>query len=652
MVYVYHYDLAAVFIILTLLVLFFTQRNYPSTCGKIFLGMLCIGFVSSVMDVVTVYTISHWQNIPLWINYLLNMLFLTALNFTGALYFLYVIQKVSHNNPSEMDTYLLKYVIISSAVLIVTTPLSKLIFSFDRNDGYIHGPLFFLLYFNIFVIFLRISVLIFKAGNNFGKQQGILLRIFSLLPFPMLLFQLLFPQVLTMNFCATLLFTCIYITLENPDDYIDQDSSCYNAIAFQAAVEHRTRRNEPFSVVFFQLDDYTYIYQNMGSEVARNFLLNVSGDFIRSVGMQRFFRLTENIFCIQIIPEKKLSEEAAVQLILDYFDKSFQIHHTKMRLKIFTGMIRYPDFAITYEDFYDSIVFSLQAQKQSSDRKPVVVQEDVLTEPRRQNDILLAIKNAIKQKSFQVFYQPIKNTSTGSFPTSEALVRLYDNSLGYISPEDFIPMAEKNGLINDIGELVFREVCRFLKEDGARELGVTNIHVNLSTMQCMQENLAESLLGIMTEYGISPKEISFEITETASLIDEETLLLNMKKIIEAGSGFSMDDYGTGFSTADYLVHMPLNMVKIDKSILWSAMEDENARTILIHTVNMLQELNKKIVVEGVENDEMADFLISLGCDYLQGYLYSKPISGRDYIKFLKQRHHSQPKVSVNITGIE
>ena len=198
-------------------------------------------------------------------------------------------------------------------------------------------------------------------------------------------------------------------------------------------------------------------------------------------------------------------------------------------------------------------------------------------------------------------------------------------------------MAEKNGLINDIGEQVFREVCRFLKEDGAKELGVTNIHVNLSTIQCMQENLAENLLEIMKEYDISPKDISFEITETASLINEETLLQNMYKIVQAGSGFSMDDYGTGFSTADYLVHMPLNMVKIDKSILWSAMKDEAARTILRHTVNMLQELNKKIVVEGVENDEMADFLISMGCDYLQGYLYSKPISGRDYIKFLKAK---------------
>ncbi|MDY6103262.1 MAG: EAL domain-containing protein [Acetatifactor sp.] len=637
MQYVYHFDLAAVFIILTLLGLFFTQRNYPSTCGKIFLGMLCMGFVSSVMDVVTVFTISRAQDVPLWLNYLLNMVFLMSLNFTGVLYFLYVMQKTTHNNPSEMDTYLLKYVCISNVVLIATTPITRLIFSFDKTGTYIHGPLFYLLYFNIFVIFLRISVLFFKAGSNLGKQQGIILRLFSLLPFPMLLFQLFFPQVLTINFCSTLLFTCIYITLENPDDYIDQDSGCYNAIAFQSAIEHRTRRNEPFSIVFFQLDDYAYINQNMGSEAARNFLQKVSEFFIRNVGMQRFFRLTENIFCIQIIPEKKLTEDAAVEIILRYFEQSFQIQHTKMRLKIFNGILRYPDFAITYQDFYDSIVFSLQDQKRSSAKRPIVVQEEVLIEPRRQNDILLAIKSAIKQKSFQVFYQPIRNTVTNSFPTSEALVRLYDNSLGYISPEEFIPMAEKNGLINDIGEQVFREVCRFLKEDGAKELGVTNIHVNLSTIQCMQENLAENLLEIMKEYDISPKDISFEITETASLINEETLLHNMNKIVQAGSGFSMDDYGTGFSTADYLVHMPLNMVKIDKSILWSAMKDEAARTILIHTVNMLQELNKKIVVEGVENDEMADFLISMGCDYLQGYLYSKPISGRDYIKFLKAK---------------
>ena len=112
----------------------------------------------------------------------------------------------------------------------------------------------------------------------------------------------------------------------------------------------------------------------------------------------------------------------------------------------------------------------------------------------------------------------------------------------------------------------------------------------------------------------------------------------MRLLIEAGSSFSMDDYGTGFSTANYLITLPLNIVKIDKSILWPAMQDKKAYAILFHTVKMLKSLNKQIVVEGVETEKMAETLIEMECDYFQGYLYSKPVTAEKYIEFLEKNN--------------
>lgn len=144
----------------------------------------------------------------------------------------------------------------------------------------------------------------------------------------------------------------------------------------------------------------------------------------------------------------------------------------------------------------------------------------------------------------------------------------------------------------------------------------------------------------MQEYNIAPNQINFEITETAGSVKADTLRRNMDKLIELGSTFSMDDYGTGFSTANYLVHLPLQLVKIDKSILWPAMEEREAFIILRHTVEMLKALHKKIIVEGVETQEMVDVLTEMHCDYLQGYLYSKPLPEEDYIAFLNTPFHS------------
>jgi EAL domain-containing protein (putative c-di-GMP-specific phosphodiesterase class I) len=236
-----------------------------------------------------------------------------------------------------------------------------------------------------------------------------------------------------------------------------------------------------------------------------------------------------------------------------------------------------------------------------------------------------------------IYYQPIYDTQTQTFRSAEALLRLKDDELGFISPDEFIPMAEQNGLIIDIGDIVFRNVCCFLQKNNLEHLGVEYIEVNLSTVQCIQDNLSHRLIDIMKEYQIRPDQINFEITETAGSENEDMLLHNMNNLIATGSSFSMDDYGTGFSTANYLINLPMHIVKIDKSILWSAMKDTEALIVLQHTVAMLKALHKKIVVEGVETQEMADILIDMHCDYLQGYLYSKPIPAKEYIAFLEAR---------------
>ena len=250
--------------------------------------------------------------------------------------------------------------------------------------------------------------------------------------------------------------------------------------------------------------------------------------------------------------------------------------------------------------------------------------------------ILSTIKNSIVNRSFEMYYQPIYAPAEHGFVCSEALIRMRDEELGFVSPEEFIPLAESNGMIIEIGEIAFRKVCEFMKSGKAQALGVEYIEVNLSALQCVQDQLADRLMAIMEEYGIDPEQINFEITETAGLANYDVLLRNMKNLISHGVTFSMDDYGTGFSTANYLITLPTDIVKIDKSILWPAMENQEAFVILRHTVEMLSSLNKKIVVEGVENAEMAKLLIDMNCDYLQGYYYSKPVPEEDYIAFLEK----------------
>ena len=244
------------------------------------------------------------------------------------------------------------------------------------------------------------------------------------------------------------------------------------------------------------------------------------------------------------------------------------------------------------------------------------------------------LKDALSQNQFEVYYQPIYSIKKNKYTTAEALIRLNNTEFGFVSPEEFIPVAERNGLILMIGEYVFRSVCKFIIHNKIWEKGIEYIHVNLSVIQCMQEKMHEQLLSIMDYYGLEYKYIELEVTDTAAVVSSETLMRNMRYLIEKNMGFALDDYGMGYSNTSSILKYPFHTIKIDKSIIWSAMKDEKARKLLQHTIAMFRDMGIVLVAEGVETKEMASMLKKMKCDYLQGFLYSKPVTAEGFLKLL------------------
>lgn len=208
---------------------------------------------------------------------------------------------------------------------------------------------------------------------------------------------------------------------------------------------------------------------------------------------------------------------------------------------------------------------------------------------------------------------------------AEALIRLKDEQGIFISPEDFIPIAEKTGTILRIGEYVFESVCLNLSQIDLAEYGIKKIDINLSVAQCMQEILAEQILKIQSIYQIPSSIINLEITETAAAHTPEILLKNMQDLADAGFELSLDDYGSGYSNMNYMLSLPFKMIKIDKYIVWAAFTDKKAEKALAATIKMIKEIGMTVLAEGVETPEQAQWLTESGCDYLQGFYFSRPI---------------------------
>jgi len=203
-----------------------------------------------------------------------------------------------------------------------------------------------------------------------------------------------------------------------------------------------------------------------------------------------------------------------------------------------------------------------------------------------------------------------------------------------VPPGVFIDIAEQNGMILKLGEIVFEKVCRFLKGINTGQYGIHYIEVNLSVVQCAFEHLAETYINIMEKHKLSPKLINLEITESASLSAKKILLDNMKVLMDYGIRFSLDDFGTGQSNLNYIVDMPVDIVKFDRDMTRAYFENGRAKYVMDAAMHMIQGMKLKIVSEGIETEEQYKTMEALGISYIQGYYFSKPLPEKEFLEFL------------------
>ncbi len=248
------------------------------------------------------------------------------------------------------------------------------------------------------------------------------------------------------------------------------------------------------------------------------------------------------------------------------------------------------------------------------------------------------LRCALEEDRIEVFYQPIYSTKERRFVSAEALVRIRDQEGNIIPPGIFIPIAERNGLISQIGECVFDKTCAFIKKNRLKErFGIEYVEVNLSVRQCEDLNLAENYIRIMQKHQLEPSCISLEITESASIRIRENLLRNMRLLMDYGVKFALDDFGNGESNLNYIVDMPVSIVKFDRDMTQSYFSSYKAKFVMEAAMHMIQDMKLEIVSEGVETREQAEAIGALGIEYIQGYYFSRPLPGEEFLEFVAEK---------------
>jgi len=259
------------------------------------------------------------------------------------------------------------------------------------------------------------------------------------------------------------------------------------------------------------------------------------------------------------------------------------------------------------------------------------MKEDLLKGEKLLNDL----PEAFMRDEILVYLQPKIDPKNGGIVGAEALARWNYHGREIWTPNRFIPYIEKNNGINMLDEYIVERVCRLFTYWNDQKMPVHPISINLSQREIYKESLVDDLVSIVDRYKIDHDLIEFELTETAAYEDKEYLISVMKRLKEAGFRLSMDDFGTGYSSFNLLKDMPLNTLKIDKSFIDSIgvnASDSKGQSIVEDIVRMVKHLSMMSVAEGVEDESQRDILMKCGCDYIQGYFYSKPLTVEEFEK--------------------
>lgn len=645
--YIYEFDIAALLINGIVLFFYFNKKNISTFQNKIFLTILgCLG-VSTLLDFLLTMQIMFSIPVSNAILWFMNCLSYTSTNLFGMLLSLYSLALVNYfendNKRNKIITNILLFLpFVVAFITIWLSPFvynitgNPLVFYIDQAGDYHRGEdlFFYLLYGDClyYIVYTFVVLIVFR--KKIKIRYIFFLVLYVLMVLLGVIIQLIFPEILIQYFCMSLASLVFLFYIQRPEEVLNSATDCFNQTAFVRVLSQEIRSHENVTCISIILDDTYFLANTFGMSKLDDFMRGVANYLKQSFKYQNIYQLNQGCFCVVIKDSTKTEVQNIIGQLQNRFNQIWDYDSIHLKLYSRLCIIECPQDAKTAEEIIDIInmVTSDERYKQS-----IVMASEIDIEYKRRTMYMdHAVRTGLFENKMEVYYQPIWSTKEGRLIGAEALIRLRDDEGNFISPEDFIPIAEKNGSILRIGEFVFESVCRTLSSIDVKRYGIEKIDINLSVAQCMQEILAEQILTIRSMYNIPASLINLEITETAAAHTPEILLKNMQRLSDAGFELSLDDYGSGYSNMSYMLNLPFKMIKIDKYIVWSAFEQKRNNIALSATIKMIKELGMTVLAEGIEKQEHADWLTILGCDYLQGYYYSKPCPRDEYLKIMAE----------------
>lgn len=424
--------------------------------------------------------------------------------------------------------------------------------------------------------------------------------------------------------------------------YHDGLTGLYNRVAFMKYA-HDIFHNDGselnhHAIFFIDLDNFKNVNDTLGHDYGDILLMQVSeklhsytseDDILARTGGDEFLILKSKF-------STKEELDSYAKHLVNIVDSPFDLDGEIARVSMSVGIAIFPNDGLTISELIKNADIAMYSAKTSGKNNYRFFNSYMEDDFNRRNDLSEILSHVIEQNEVYLMYQPQANISDGKIIGFEALMRIESELAGFLSPAEFIPIAEESGIINQLGEWALFEACSFNSALICSGFGPLKVSVNVSTTQLKDDHLIDVIKTIPEKTGMDLSHLEIEITESVLMNSFEHNLKLIKQFKELGVSIALDDFGTGYSSFNYLTQIPIDTLKIDKSFIDGICSNEKDKYIADSIISLAHKMKISVVAEGVENREQLKVLQAQLCDTLQGYLFSKPLNTNDFIELLNE----------------
>ena len=589
-------------------------------------------FFAAFFNIISVYNISHYTEHSLATCTIITSLYFFILLVSPFIMTSYVCDMaLQSDKKKKFFNIVIGIVQLIYFIMVLINLKTGWIFSFNSETGYVRGPVKNITYILSICYGLIIVLIVLIQRRKLARR---VFWVFISYPFISIYFiaiQYVFPKLLLTGVASFTSLLFAYVTIQSYTMEINLKTGLLteNRLRKRIHIQHRggvlyVLMIDNINMIQSSLDvaELNQLYLHLGEIFMNNFPRNA---YILS--LNRFAAIGSSVTEIQNKSKKLLSE---IQKLCSDINSIIPVP-----IETYSAAIEFSKEDNDYDSIMDLINNMLGRSKAAQTRTLQICDESVFADRERKRCIYKILKRelTLESEQFQVWFQPIYSIDGKKFEYMEALSRLRGTELGDIPPQEFVQVAENRGLIELLGFVAFEKVCKFISEN--RET-VNAVSINFSVYQMMNPKIVENVLKTINRFNLSPSNIIMEITESIFIDNYELVMKHMMELAKAGVKFYLDDFGTGYSNLTNVISLPFSTIKMDRSLVLAMEEGQKGVSLFFDLVSTFKGVGFKILVEGVETNNQNYLVERAGVDYIQGFLYSRPLPPGECVELMRR----------------